>query len=136
MARVLLLLNSTRTQVLQIGVTSLPAACWDNQYSPCSTAPSSLFSHSCALSQDPRSSSPLRRLPRHRHGADVLRVQTILQKVQFSCVCYTFEECMQSQPCISGIVLFQGLLYMRSKSSTLRRTCPSCPPVCTHRAVR
>lgn len=50
------------------------------------------------------------------------------RKSHLSYVCYTSEElllCVQSQPYISGTVLFQGLLYICSKSSKLRRTCPS-----------
>lgn len=55
----------------------------------------------------------------------------ILQDGHFSCARYTFEECMQNWPFISGMVLFQGLLYTCSKSSALRRMCPSCAPVHT-----
>lgn len=58
-------------------------------------------------------------------------MQAILQKVHFSYVYQTFEECI----CISGTVLFQGLQYSCSKSSPLRRMCPSCPPVHMHRTA-
>lgn len=59
LARLLLLLKSTRTQVIQIWATSLHGAYRDNWHSQCSTAPSSPLSWSCAFSQDPHSSSPL-----------------------------------------------------------------------------
>lgn len=70
LARLLLLLKSTRTQVIQIRATGLHGAYRDSWYSQCSAAPGSPFSWSCALSQHPPSSSPLPSAACHGTGME------------------------------------------------------------------